>query len=143
MAQSAETLRKGLGSGSTISLGLHFAGTSTTAQEGDKVLRSGFGSSSLKHDQLLTFATTFVTHPYGEGKGATAVLPNTKIQTSRCRGGEGLGVSGLGDGVSGFGFRVSGLGSKHPAGQVQVKLPSVSAQIASSSQLSLSLTHSS
>jgi hypothetical protein len=54
-----------------------------------------------------------------------------------------LGVEGLEDGVSDFGFRVSGLGSKHPGGQVQVKLPSVFWQVASSSQLSLPLAHSS
>ena len=53
-----------------------------------------------------------------------------------------MGVEGCGDGVSDFGFRVSGLGSKHPAGQAQVKLPSVFVQVACSLQLSLSLAHS-
>ena len=84
LAQSAKILPKGLGSGSTTRLGLLFEGNSRTVPQGDKVLRSGFGSSGLMHDQLLTFATTFVTHPYGKGERATAVLPTTNFQTLWC-----------------------------------------------------------
>jgi hypothetical protein len=72
LTESDETFRKGLGSGSTTRLGLLFEGNSKTIQEGHTVLCSGFGTSSLMHNQLLSFATTCATHPYVGGGNFSA-----------------------------------------------------------------------